>query len=116
MNAKELRRVAYKLIDYCGEYPEAMTLANQILASVQDDDEDLIDADWLSEVTGGVCERSGMLASVSVTEELRLVGDIDCPERWQVWCNEYEIGECTNRAGFRSLCRGLGIPLKESAT
>jgi hypothetical protein len=112
VNAKELNRVACKLIEYCGPDREAMALANRIRDMMRDED-DLIDADWLMSLTGGKCEICGTLALVNVTEELSLVGDIDYPQRWQVWFNEYEIGECCNRAGFRSLCRGLGIALEE---
>lgn len=93
---------------------ESMALVNHILGTVYEDDEHHIDWQWLQAVTGYEREVSGSLVSVNVTEELSLVGDLEYPNVWQVWFNEYEIGECVDRAGFRSLCRGLGITLKET--
>jgi hypothetical protein len=119
MNAKELREAAQRLIDNVRLWEadkldlDLIEVADYVLATLRDDDDDLIDADWLAEVTEGECDRASTLVSVNVTEELYFVGDIDHPQRWQVWFNEYEIGECCNRAGFRLLCRGLGIELKE---
>lgn len=92
---------------------QILALVDHVLATVRDDDDEPICWDWLKALTGYNREVSGSLVSVKVTEELSLVGDIEYPERWQVWFNEYEIGECVDRAGFRSLCRGLGVELKE---
>lgn len=94
----------------CGQ---ARSLADHILSTVRDDDDADLSWEWIASLTGNGRQVSGSLVSVNVTEELSLVGDLEHPERWQVWFNEYEIGECVDKAGFRSLCRGLGIKLKE---
>lgn len=134
MNAKELRAAADELKRYSEELirdrlrllpgqarremdyvlQTTIDLSTHILATVREDDDDEIKWDWLESVTGNDREVSGSLVSVHVTEELSLVGDLEYPNVWQVWFNEYEIGECVDRAGFRSLCRGLGIKLKET--
>lgn len=114
MNAKELIAVAEKIVaDW--RTPSTQTpselLASHVLATVKTDDDDQITPDWLEALTGTERESSDTLVSVNVTDELSLVGDIGCFDRWQVWFNEYEIGECVDKAGFRSLCRGLSVAL-----
>jgi len=122
MNAKELIAVAEKIVadwrtlrEMLGATPSTQTpselLASHILATVKTDDDDQITPDWLEALTGTERESSDTLVSVNVTDELSLVGDIGCFDRWQVWFNEYEIGECVDKAGFRSLCRGLSVAL-----
>ena len=97
MNAKELREAAQRLIDYPEANPDDVTgLADHILATVRDDDDEHADQAWQSLVTfdSAIGDGKWIVAKMFDTWD-------DIPKSDKT------------RGQFRSLCRGLGIALKE---
>lgn len=133
MNAKELRAMAEKsrawyttpnIPEACHQVPDHVFytgyhLATYILATVRDDDDEPVTAEWLHSLFWDsnsawwyldktrqkvvICEH-GKPADVWVASKPFALSDVD---------QDSLLCEVTSRGQFRSLCRGLGIELKE---
>lgn len=119
MNAKELRQAAEytvtmwdnhdsKRLVACDELffnsdgePDNVTFARHVLATVLDDDDELVSEDWLSTV-----ETSRPFIT-------HVGSDVIDAHYWG-FSTRHLWG--TTRGQFRSLCKGLGIELKEKGT
>ena len=116
MNAKELRRQAEYLVEQWDSHdkfrtvegdaafmnadgePDAVTFARHVLSTVLDDDDELVSEDWLSTV-----ETSRPFIT-------HVGSDVIDAHYWG-FSTRHLWG--TTRGQFRSLCKGLGIELKE---
>ena len=117
MNAKELREAAQRLIEYPEANPDDVTgLADYILATVRDDDDEPVAWEWLAErmtLLPDDCDVVERLASGPM-----YVHRFHGPLTYVVSCvkNDGEhaaVNPPESRGQFRSLCRGLSIDLKE---
>jgi len=119
VNAKELREAAEKsrawyvtpnLEDAHRNIPDHVFytgyhLATYILATVRDDDDELITPLWLSQWGECLvdCRKIGILCIDLYDGNWSVIGEF----------GEVYIKPQEKRGQFRSLCRGLGIELKE---
>jgi hypothetical protein len=114
VNAKELREAATE-VRRCGSEP-ACDIADYILVTVRDDDDEPVTWDWLA-------ERMTLLPDDRYRVERRTIGSMYVhrhhgPLVFVVNCVEIDgeyaaLNPPKTRGQFRSLCRGLGIELKE---
>ena len=107
MNAKELRQAAEHVAFIMEGSPCAQELSKHILATVHDGDDELVTYEWLSSIKKPYMENrkvrwnfDGYTVSISSS----------CA---RFHCNHMPFASVQTRGQFRSLCRGLGIVLKE---
>ena len=97
MNAKELREAAQRLIDNVRLWEadhldlDLVEIADHVLATVRDDDDEHVNKDWAHQ---SCCDFAAYL-------------QCDCCDDG-IWLRGIET-----RSEVRSLCRGLGVELKE---
>jgi hypothetical protein len=127
MNAKELRQTAAYIVEQWDNHdkfrmvegdeafmnadgePDAVTFARHILATVREDDDELVTYEWLCSTKTPYMENrkiwwnfDGYAVSLSSSGA-------------RFHCNHMPIASVQTRGRFRSLCKGLGIELKEKA-
>ena len=102
MNAKELREAAIEITNHGNELA---LMADHILATVRDDDDEPITPLWLSQWGECLvdCRKIGILCIDLYDGNWSVIGEF----------GEVYIKPQEKRGQFRSLCRGLGIELKE---
>ena len=104
MNAKELREAAQRLIDNVRLWEadkldlDLIEAADYILAKVRDDDDEYADQVWQSLVTFDAAIGDGKWIVAKM---------------FDTWDDIPKSRSNKTRGQFRSLCRGLGIELKE---
>lgn len=130
MNAKELREAAYRrwkqahkeLIDYELEdhddpgmkshWEDMLEMSRHILATVRDDDDEPVTAEWL--VSVGIIYSEFHDVFYSEDEAIELVQH---SQEFMIREADASLGVTVKTRGqFRRLCEGLGITLKEKAT
>ena len=120
MNAKELRKAADRVSKIADKEVlktglkcvtehtvDMMLVAEHILATVREDDDDLVTYAWLSFIKKPYMENrkirwnfDGYTVSISSSGA-------------KFHCNHMPIASVQTRGQFRALCKGLGIELKE---
>ena len=129
MNAKELRQAAEYIVTMWDNHdskrivagdelffnsdgePDSVTFARHILSTVREDDDE--------QVTEERIKRCGFSPNAEGTLELKYDYDtwLQFTDGGRVWVDMGDgsvcVGVVNNMGQFRSLCRGLGIELKE---
>lgn len=123
MNAKELRQAAERILASCStRFGEGVfSLASHILATVQEDGEEILTDEWLSSIGGEVFEYEndpGRCYCFHMDNDVTL--NIEVSSRTYLWDvgNDHivcELKPITTRSQFRSLMKGLGIDPKNKS-
>ena len=127
MNAKELRQAAEKVVHQWDKHdryrttetdnlffnsdgePDEVSMANHILATVREDDDEPYDKDWGRAVSGGSCLYLGDNFSIDIAAcDLEYEDRSDCGGSFG-----YMSLSIKTRGDFRTLCRLLSKKLKE---
>lgn len=133
MNSKELRRQAEYIVEQWDNHdrfrmvegdavfmnadgePDSVTFARHILSTVRDDDDELLDFAFLHGVKTKYFGEALMCSFDFGCLHMWIVGDEYSPLD-AIWsfCDANLQLTVKTRGQFRSLCRGLGIELKET--
>ena len=118
MNAKELRACAVHAVDdlVCDHRlngDKIMQMCQYILATVREDDGEPLEWKWLATVlNAGISEQDAKLFEIgnylTINEVSNARGNLH-----EVYCHFQKVATIKTRGQFRSLCRGLGIDMKE---
>ncbi|CAB4162608.1 hypothetical protein UFOVP785_68 [uncultured Caudovirales phage] len=108
MTAKELRQAAERTLNYDeSSDTDIDTLAQYILSTVHDDNDELVTYEWICSTKKPYMENrkiwwnfDGYTVSTSSSSA-------------RFHCNHMPIASVKTRGQFRSLCKGLGIVLEE---
>ncbi len=90
--------------------PDNVTFARHILSTVRDDDDELVTYEWLCST------KKPYLMSRKVTWNFDGYTVSVNSSGARLHCNHMPIVSVQTRGQFRSLCKGLGIELKEEKT